>query len=140
MPKETIRTRADGRTTDGFAVKVGWEAHLSGEVQIGVEHDEFRSLVWALFGPGSSTDPLDSAPTVTPLVKVGQAVHEGIARYRAENDDAAPNDYYLGQLVLNALDVVATYSGVWTDLDRKGINDLIRVLRRARDAAFGRDE
>ena len=27
---------------------------------------------------------------------------------------------------------------VW--LDRRGINDLIRILRRARDQAFGRDE
>lgn len=30
--------------------------------------------------------------------------------------------------------------GVYIDLDRKGINDLIRYLRRARDQAFGRDE
>lgn len=30
--------------------------------------------------------------------------------------------------------------GWYVDLDRKGINDLIRVLRRARDQAFGRDE
>lgn len=30
--------------------------------------------------------------------------------------------------------------GFYTDLDRRGINDLIRVLRRARDQAFGRDE
>ena len=31
-------------------------------------------------------------------------------------------------------------SGLWADLDRKGCNDLIRVVRRARDSAFGRDE
>jgi hypothetical protein len=30
--------------------------------------------------------------------------------------------------------------GWYTNLDRRGINDLIRVLRRARDQAFGRDE
>lgn len=30
--------------------------------------------------------------------------------------------------------------GMYVDLDRRGINDLIRVLRRARDQAFGRDE
>lgn len=30
--------------------------------------------------------------------------------------------------------------GWYVDLDRKGINELIRVLRRARDQAFGRDE
>jgi hypothetical protein len=30
--------------------------------------------------------------------------------------------------------------GYYTCLDRRGINNLIRVLRRARDQAFGRDE
>ena len=30
--------------------------------------------------------------------------------------------------------------GFYVDLDRRGINDLIRTLRRARDSAFGRDE
>ena len=34
-----------------------------------------------------------------------------------------------------------TYAyGMYVDLDRRGINDLIRHLRRARDQAFGRDE
>jgi hypothetical protein len=30
--------------------------------------------------------------------------------------------------------------GMYVDLDRAGINKLIRNLRRARDQAFGRDE
>lgn len=30
--------------------------------------------------------------------------------------------------------------GYYVDLDRRGINQLIRNLRRARDQAFGRDE
>jgi hypothetical protein len=30
--------------------------------------------------------------------------------------------------------------GFYVSLDRKGVNDLIRYLRRARDQAFGRDE
>lgn len=30
--------------------------------------------------------------------------------------------------------------GFYVDLDRRGINDLIRQLRKARDRAFGRDE
>jgi hypothetical protein len=30
--------------------------------------------------------------------------------------------------------------GPYIDLDRRGINDLIRHLRRARDRAYGRDE
>ena len=32
------------------------------------------------------------------------------------------------------------WDGQWVDLDRHLINELIRVLRRARDQAFGRDE
>lgn len=30
--------------------------------------------------------------------------------------------------------------GSYVDLDRRGINDIIRNLRRARDQAFGKDE
>jgi hypothetical protein len=30
--------------------------------------------------------------------------------------------------------------GLWADLNRAGINNLIRSLREARDKAFGRDE
>jgi hypothetical protein len=30
--------------------------------------------------------------------------------------------------------------GFYVNLDRRGLNDLIRHLRRARDHAFGRDE
>ena len=33
-----------------------------------------------------------------------------------------------------------TFSGWHVDLDRAGVNRLIRVLRQARDAAFGKDE
>ena len=36
--------------------------------------------------------------------------------------------------------VIPVEYGWWVSLDRGGINDLIRVLRRARDQAFGRDE
>jgi hypothetical protein len=35
---------------------------------------------------------------------------------------------------------VAVKHGYYVALDRRGINDLIRKLRRARDNAFGRDE
>lgn len=35
---------------------------------------------------------------------------------------------------------VMEWSSMWTDLDREGINRLIRDLRKARDKAFGKDE
>lgn len=34
----------------------------------------------------------------------------------------------------------ADFAALWVTLDRHQINQLIRVLRRARDAAYGRDE
>jgi hypothetical protein len=33
----------------------------------------------------------------------------------------------------------ADFTGLWGTVDREGVNRLIRVLRRARDAAFGAD-
>lgn len=36
--------------------------------------------------------------------------------------------------------VSTSYSDLWVTLDRTSLNDLIRKLRKARDAAFGRDE
>lgn len=44
------------------------------------------------------------------------------------------------QVGVDKIESVVGETGLWTDLDRKGCNDLIRVLRRARDSAFGRDE
>lgn len=34
----------------------------------------------------------------------------------------------------------SVWDGQWVDLDRQGVNDLIRALREARDKAYGRDE
>lgn len=35
---------------------------------------------------------------------------------------------------------LAAFTGLWGTLTREGCNQMIRVLRRARDQAFGRDE
>lgn len=35
---------------------------------------------------------------------------------------------------------LAAFTGLWGTLDRDGCNRLIKVVRQARDAAFGRDE
>lgn len=47
----------------------------------------------------------------------------------------------LGSMVLDYIDKASLYSdSVWWHPTRAGINNLIRTLRKARDAAFGRDE
>jgi hypothetical protein len=38
-----------------------------------------------------------------------------------------------------AVDGTETIDGWWIDLDRAGINDLIKLLRKARDRAYGAD-
>lgn len=50
------------------------------------------------------------------------------------------NDYVQVATVNPAERLGTVESGLYVDLDRKGINDLIRLLRKARDRAYGRDE
>lgn len=112
MPKERI-------TGDGpFVVKVGWDHH--GSVQVGVEGEGERSLFWLLLGDTQT------------LTRLGEQVGE----LTGDNDEA------VGRSLLNVIDVASgdNCSGVWSNLDRYGLNHLIRILRRARDQAFGKDE
>lgn len=48
----------------------------------------------------------------------------------------------LGRIPTNSVPgtIFKTFDGWHADLDRAGVNRLIRVLRQARDAAFGKDE
>ncbi len=45
---------------------------------------------------------------------------------------------YLSPLPANVL-VAGPYDGMWVTLDRRGINEFIRKLRKARDDAYGQD-
>jgi hypothetical protein len=46
----------------------------------------------------------------------------------------------LGRRILDSVTGSRPESGLWTWLDRPGVNRLIRLLRTARDKSFGRDE
>lgn len=118
MPREIV-----GSNRGDFHVKVGWAPDT--DVQVGVEGDDGKSLYWLLLGNSKEQ-----------LAKVGTAVREAM---RSLPDDSwDPED--AGRAALDALDTLGHYEGVWTDLTRYDCNRLIRILRRARDAAFGRDE
>lgn len=54
--------------------------------------------------------------------------------HRADHSDIAPPG------VERADGEILFTDGMYVNLDRRGINDLIRNLRRARDQAYGRDE
>lgn len=46
----------------------------------------------------------------------------------------------LGEISMQGNRIDDIDPGWFIDMDRRSINDLIRLLRNARDAAFGRDE
>lgn len=70
-------------------------------------------------------DPVDSPPLFR--VKVGWNRETGVVQIATvtENEDVDP---------------FSVEAGLHVNLDRRGINTLIRHLRHARDQAFGRDE
>lgn len=81
MPRESVRD-----TNQLYTVEVGWSP--GGTVQLGLETDDFPSLLDAL---------------------------------KANYEDSS------------------IAKGIWSSLDRDGINRLIRLLRKARDSAYGAD-
>lgn len=126
MPRETVQD-----ATSAYTVKVGWRADQ--DVQVGVEQPAGYSLLSQLYGDDAT------------LTSIGNAVLD-ITGWRA--DMAAQGAVVepwepaeLGRRVLDAIEGSAlSHTGLWATLDRAGINRLVRLLRRARDAAYGRDE
>ncbi len=115
MPRETIRLND---RDNGFDVKVGWSKDTF--MQVGIEDKESRSLFWIL------------------LENSAEYIGQQIKELQIDNK----TDEELGHNILNILDC-ATHgpvSSLWTSPSRHEVNDLIRLLRRARDSAFGRDE
>lgn len=137
MPKEIVYSAGavEGPAEDtrnGYHVKVGWTAER--EVQIGIEANEGRSLFWTLLGCASN-DAQDEG-----VRRVGAWLRAAI------EETSTPvlelDDRQIARLVLNTLDGAANgqYGGVWVDIDRRGCNRLIGLIRKARDMAYGRDE
>lgn len=125
MPREMIPT-----TCEPFHPKIGWG--VGGAVQVGVEGDDGRSLFWMLLGQADT------------LAAIGASVRAIAAEMTAP--PVAATDESIGRRLVDALDVLTveshrgSYQGVWAWLDRAGCNRMIAVIRRARDATFGRDE
>jgi hypothetical protein len=94
-----------------FDVEVGWNAEAE-YVQVGIGTHDGRSIAEFLAGQEEQATPEDS-----PQVQR--------SRVGMPNPDAtAP----------------PSFTSLWATLDRRQINRLIWALRRARDAAYGRDE
>lgn len=127
MPKEMIGTPTPN---EPFELRVGWQRDM--DVQVGVEHGGGRSMFWQLLEPYKSSIGRE----MVALVDDAKIPSEGWTE--ADYEEAYAK---LAEGLLNVLDTqTGAYQGIWAQLDRKGCNDLIRVVRRARDAAFGQDE
>lgn len=122
MPRETVQDEAGC-----YDVRVGWAAADGGDVQVGIQTAEGRSLLSVLYGDTES------------IAKIGHAIR----RFADDSHDEASRttDEAFGRRVLDLIEgQVANYTSVWSTLSRESVNRLIRQLRRARDATFGRDE
>lgn len=63
-------------------------------------------------------------------------IHAG---YGAANAESVL-DAQLGRYILDAVTGSTVSDGMWTYIDRSGGNRLVRILRKARDTIYGRDE
>lgn len=123
MPKETIHT-GNYPGEGSFDVKVGWTRDLN--VQIGISEADDRSMWW-VFSEGRKDI-------------IGSRLIE-IVSNRVLCNDVNEECVRVAEDALNMFDVeCGTFDSLWATMNRKQINDLIRVLRRARDSAFGKDE
>ena len=124
MPRETIRIHSN--EADIFDIKVGWTKDQY--MQIGLEHFEHRSLISIFFNSDDAKKML------------GREVRGLVLDAKA--DATQWDDKELGERILKMLEntTSGSHPSIWTSPSRHEVNELIRLLRRARDSAFGRDE
>lgn len=123
MPRETIHTsRQPG--DNSFDVKVGWIRDF--DVQIGISEADDRSMWW-VFTEGRKDI-------------IGAKLIEIVSK-RIICEDINEEYVKVAEDALNMFDVeCGTFDSLWATMSRQEVNQLIRVLRRARDSAFGKDE
>lgn len=135
MPREVIH--APTPTHRPFRLVVGWNRE-PGDVQIGIEtveqEDGQRHLVDVVYGGET------------------EAIGRTIMQRLRERDLVKPTDFvdsdteaaFYAHVGRDALDAVTGSTpfgtSVWVDATRSCLNTLIRYARRARDAAYGKDE
>ena len=122
MPKEKIN---HSTPDDRFQLEVGWQRDM--DVQVGIATSDGRHLVDEFYGQEAV------------LQKIGDAMRNYAL---APENLAALNvgGTTLGRVVLDVV-TGSDYgmSSLWWHPDRDQINSLIRLLRKARDAAYGAD-
>lgn len=136
MPKEVIRN-GNPEDPQPFEMVVGWNRDM--DVQVGIRirdprtSDEPQTLLRVLYGDD--------------LQRIGDAMRQ-VALDMRNQQLLNVGGVSLGEVVLDVVERNASPGGlepipmdsIWWHPTRHGINSLIRTLRKARDAAFGKDE
>lgn len=136
MPRETIE--AFGVDDRPPSVTVSWGKDTY--VQVATITYESIPFWWQVLANGR-----DENDTEERLAVLGDILRS-VVNFNAGYDTPSPGRVEspaseVGRAFLNALDTTyGPLDGMFVSLNRTKINDLIRVLRRARDSAFGRDE
>lgn len=137
MPHENIYATSFGDSPDvkSNRIEVHWMPDRNVDLGVSIppgEHgaaEENVTIVRRLFA-SSSAD-------------IGKAIYDrlNVPRYDAKTSELEhEQNVKMGAMVLEILDEVYPCAGIWAPLDRPSVNRLIRILRRARDSAFGKDE
>lgn len=130
MPKENIVSH-DGSP---FQTAVGWSKDH--EVQVAVQvSDTDTTLLDILYGNLPAQED------------IGASLVQWVIDNPLEDPQTTLEDLTaiqeLGALVLSWVEqsrMPQERDGVWANLSRRACNDMIRLLRKARDVAYGRDE
>lgn len=121
MPKERIWDDAGM-----FDLEVGWTA--TGEyVQVGIITHDGRSLADWL-----SEKDAPAAPTVPAGASITTSGDFTLLNTAGGNQYLVPGAQQQSSL--------ANFNSLWSTLSRAQINRLIRMLRKARDESYGKDE
>lgn len=160
MPRETVTPALNtaGVQPDGGhyvplpTVEVGWQRDLGG-VQVGLEvpseSDGVHHLVDHLYGADATMERIGEH--VATLINGGSdgCVLDALHTLRTmptrttkeQAEDVRTARRIIGRHVLDAVTGASEgYTGWYTHLDRGAVQRLIRLLRKARDAAWGADE
>lgn len=138
MPRETI----DSIDVDDRPPRVNVTWGPDTYVQIATTTYESIPFWWQVLAGANTSDEVTKRLDVLGAL-LREVVHAGdeIPEDSEGKGRIAAHQAEVARDFLNALDTTyGPMDGMYVSLDRRRINDLIRVLRRARDSAYGRDE
>lgn len=131
-----MQERVEGTSPEQPTVVVQF-GHPSPDVGVGLES----------MGPGVETLLYDYAEAIgaqlaANLSEIGRAISDEFSDRKNSAHDIEFDDTLFGSMIIEAiaLQVSMGEATMFTRMERGSVNRLIRLLRKARDTSFGRDE